>query len=384
MTQQRKLIDLTKSNKSSSTQPKTKATGGLPHRDGPPIPTGKVVYGSNLKEQKLRELGVEDGPLPPNFAEYLAQTIQEEKHLFAEKLNDSMDPGKYSPPAIQQVDLASLPHEKKEEIRGWIERFRKDQQTEKQLNEQIKDALNPGVAEQLKANLRALQKEQSSGLFIDDVSKEKDKEPVKPQDPVAPPVLDPKVGSSGAGGLLPQDHCPRCNHDLTKPDWVEVTDEDRVAHRMALWTADRFRKTISVVDGTMQIGFRSLTNRERQIATTQTLLDQVNAVSENYALPDSRLWGNLFDYRMALSLEYIQNPHSGRTDIPTLEESGVVAPDKKNTALKVYYEGIVEQVLKTEQLARLVGAAYTEFEEVCNKLDAQTYDPKVKSDGSKK
>lgn len=382
MTQPRRILDLRQATKPAPPKPapakpaRTAAanvgewTKAGP-RVGPPIPVGQVVRALSDGEQfVIDSLGIPPGDLPPDLAKELQAVVRGCPELWAEGLPDGVDPNRAPLPPLTEIPLDKLPREKQAKIQDFVQNYRIRLEEERELARTYNPAAPPGVNDAVRLG------KSSPNQFatIEDDLPDKRK-PVAAQPQTSPPPTTTESEPFSAGGDLQLRHCPHCDWDLTKlTDALVLTDTDKLAFKAAMLTGDRYRKSYTLLGGSLVVGFRDLTSAEADLAMRQVTVDTREALGQKDVPEESTLWGNLASYRLVMGLDFIER-EGQRTDIPFIHDPDLQLdpPKAPSTKLVPYHTAIIEMCLPSDSLRAIVGDQYHLFGLYIQKMRASAH-----------
>lgn len=345
---------------------------------GTPLPVGKVMMTPDTRKQ-MEAMGWKDGdPIPVN----LAQKVSEVQARYQEELATARVslPPNHVPPRIKLVDIATLPPEAQRELRDFMaeaaqlgveEQAR--QAAEAQIEGQIPANASPGVVEAIRTSARAAQ--QAGPTAVVAPMRPRPAPSPAPEPAVAPapatPEAAPEEAATVAGGSQAQPtHCPRCQWDMSMAFELTPTEDDRSNFVAALLGTSRFRKMIPLLDGKLQLTFRSLTAREAELLFSQLRTD----IRADLVVTDADYFTKLQVYRMVMGLEKIVSEDRIVAEVPEILTVPFTAEEGKSLLTQMeawFWESAVPQ----EPLRRIVAQHHRAFQRLVETLEAQTSEP---------
>ena len=307
---------------------------------------------TEIEKEGLRQLGIVDDPsaLPSDIAKRISEVVS----------NNAKQPELVAPstplkmPKI--VDFKDLSQERKKEIADSIREALVSSKLEKEQNEaSVSDGppLNPDIFKVPEVIDDLLEKAQAdSNEDNTDGSKK-------------------FVDSSGALSLGEALTCAHCGWDTRKQELTEATSEDKADFVQSILGGIRFKKVYSVFGDQLRITFRTLTSAESDMAYKQLVVDCNNDIQTKILGDTSFYWRTLMAYRCILSVEKLES-NEGITEIPAISEISVDegSYSKPNTKLSAIFDEMVAQVMPTEIVRTTITHLYTEFQSLCEKLQA--------------
>lgn len=328
-------------------KPSSPLPAGLPGMMRP----GTVL--TEMEKEGLKQLGIVDSPenLPSNIADKIDKIVKEASKVEMPKVDKPLhipDP----------VDFSELPAEKKKEIVSFIKEAAEETKRE-QANKPayVDPPLDPKIFKEPEV--------------IDDLISPT-QAPKKEEPPSEEPEVKAKASVSETGLM---NHgpslCPHCGWDTTKSELTEVTDEDKMDFVQSILGGIRFKKSYSVFGGRLTIVFRSLTTAESDMAYKQLIVDAQNDLQSKILSDTSFYWRTLMAYRAMMSIEKIESADNV-VEVPPISEIEVDESEYKrpNTKLFALFDHLIEQLMPTEVMRNTVTHLYTEFNSLCEKLQA--------------
>ena len=190
----------------------------------------------------------------------------------------------------------------------------------------------------------------------------------------------PAGGTDEHGGGAPKlTHCPYCYWDLSVPNVVEVTDDDRTTYITALVLGKLFTKTYMLFDGQLQVTFRCLAVGELDACFRQVYKERVR--EEITSMVD--YWEKVGRYRMCLQLQRLHSPGNFDHDMPdglSLQTNpGAIAywevPADDPEPLRRIEQYVSQNILKSESMFRIVNRLCSEFNRLVARLEVLSQRP---------
>lgn len=318
----------------------------LPVANGFPLPEGKVLNLLPEERKLLDTVGWKEGDPIPNVAAAL-QAVQ------ATMLTEPDYSGIAPLTAPKTVQYEDLPPDKQQEFIRTVKQMQEQGKLLDQLEKQsISDTKVPDLNEQI-ANMRA-GTEQFQVRLDEPTPAQK-----KPD-----PVTEPETMT----GLTVKSPCANCGFSGTLDDVTAVTDDDKFNFLTMLYGGSRFLKTYHLFNDTVQITFKSLTQKELDLTITQASCD-----ARDGKIPDNAEYlRRVYNYEQVLALSKlvingkpIVFPHS-IDDIQVDEpESG----SAWHTKVKTYYEYVMDTHITTSTLLKMLSMAYMRFTGLMGRLE---------------
>jgi hypothetical protein len=316
------------------------------------------VYVSDFTKKTLEQFGWKAGdPIPAELGQVMVQ------------MKEAL-PGPHRPDVL--LDAGALSADQTERITSMLTKAREvgqRKEKERQLDEQTK-TMTPEVAE---AYRKILAEEEAGPQIIDDRNEPPAPPPVEPEpQPVAEPEPEPRLTNSGLG-VLPQPFCPRCGWD-TRQKFESIPDEqDKEKFLVTVLGEKRFTKTYEIFGGKYVITFRTLLADESKLIYRQLLLDQ----QEKRVNSEAEWLGQLFDYRLACSLETIVTKDGQVVaSLPTLSEMPMLVdpqnPLKTNVPKQLE---LLNKAAAQEATRRIIATHLRYFQRLVEALEAMALEP---------
>lgn len=210
-------------------------------------------------------------------------------------------------------------------------------------------------------------------------------ERAKPQQQAPPPAPPPapqhQHSELGVGGVT-LTHCPHCQWDLAVPDVEEPIYADKMSFLHCMIGDKPYVKEIPLFAGAVAITLRTLTTKEIDKVYQQAYKDRQDGKLPN----ELDYWERVNRYRLMLQLQSFRS--TGNTgfnkDLPdgysqatnptatgfwvTAEQEGGMSPEQ--TGLPDIEAWMIDEVLKTEAVFRIVNNACNQFNRLVARLEA--------------
>jgi len=209
--------------------------------------------------------------------------------------------------------------------------------------------------------------------------------PTAPQ-PQPEPIYQPQATSpthsdTGIGGAM-LSYCPHCSWDLSIPDIDEPPAADKQAFLHCLLGETPFVKSYMLFGDNVEVTFRTLTTRELDVIYVQAYADRQTGKLPN----ELDYWERINRYRLMLQLQsfktfgakgfvkdlpdgYSKAANPGCTGTWVNEErEAALLPNE--TGIPVIEQYLVEEVLKTEAVFRVVNNTCNQFNRLAAKMEA--------------
>ena len=305
---------------------------------------------TEFEQEGLKQLGIvsDTSKLPSNIAEKISAAMKD-----AQKPMAMLNAGPLKIP--DPVDFNDIPDEKKKDIADFIKgaaAFKKEVQ-QQQATKTADPPLDPKIFKEPE--------------IIDDLIQPKaETKTYTPQESSA--------DTSADSGLMSKDAiltCPHCGWDTTKADLVEIDADDKLDFVQSILGGIRYKKVYEIFGGRLKVTFRTLTTAESDMAYKQLVVDAQNDVQSKIVGDTSFYWRTLMAYRVAMAVERLESDVN-IVEIPPILE--IEVDDEKyqrpNTKLFALFDDLVEQIIPTELMRNTISHLYTEFQSLCEKLQA--------------
>lgn len=386
------------------TQPRPQPTASiaqLPGENRLPLAAGTSLRLTPYERDGLAKLGwVEGQPVPANLANVIKAEVDAANNI------QGIWPvaADFQAPPMNPVDFESLPDQHRANLAQW---FQEQAKAPRPLTQLDGSPHKPGVAEalalagsmparhaappptidQVRAGLRAAASPIPVARPVGDWQEGPARgEAVPPVNPigqaveqrqqaqataVVAPEPTPEPAPAPATGSVLSD-CKHCGWPADRPSEIDPTPADKYGFlAMVLGGAGRrFYKDVSLFGGAVTVSFRTLTPREANMAWEQIAHD-TRAGRQETGYDRLRL---IQEYRLAMSLSAIETVGAGIVQVP---EAGTLPPRAdgpfaRETALPELVEWIDQALLPNEQVKIAVLKACTQFQLLCDKLEANT------------
>jgi hypothetical protein len=199
--------------------------------------------------------------------------------------------------------------------------------------------------------------------------------------PTPPPVHRHEPTELGVGGVT-LTHCPHCQWDLSIPDMAEPPYADKMSFLHCMIGDKPYLKEIPLFGGAVVVTLRTLTTKEIDRIYGQAYKDRQDGKLPN----ELDYWERINRYRLMLQLQsFRSNGANGFSkDLPdgysqatnptatgfwvTAEQEGNMSPGE--TGLPDIEAWLVDEVLKTEAVFRVVNNACNQFNRLVARLEA--------------
>ena len=343
-------------------------------RDGVlPLAVGSVSMKlTDFEKKQLAKLGWKEGdPLPADLAEDIQRALEEASTPTA--------PVPMSTPRTkipEAVDIGSLPPEKQQQLRDSMQAAKQQAQLFRERKEASLAQAGPGVNEAIDTAMAAGQQGGEGLTIVNDLSSSiggsaQEAQPAQPGPESIPTTEDQ------AGAAPELQNCPHCNWNLNLKDDLPVSDQDKLNYMISVEGGQRFRKTLSLLNGRLVVTFRSLTSRESDMATRQIVVDGQKDLKDQLADSTDTYWRNLMTYRLVMGIESLWSRETGQLEVDEIGNMQIDPADMPfpNTRLNVALPAVTEAVMPTETLRRILGSAYHRFQLLVEKLEVMAPDP---------
>jgi len=197
-------------------------------------------------------------------------------------------------------------------------------------------------------------------------------EPV-PEPETTAQTISPGQSARDAGGAPSPIFCPRCLHDVREPWELVPDDADKQQFMGAILGGTRFTKTIAVMDGQLQITYRSLTSDETDLVFKQLGID----TRQGKILDDGQYFMQLQAYRLVMSVSRFENANNEcLVEIPSIHEIDI--PEEMlghDTRLVPMVDWFNKEAVPHESLRRMVAQHHRLFQRLVETLEVMTAEP---------
>lgn len=372
----------------------------------PMLPTGRVTYGSltPAEREALAAAGLSPDTALPQTQEGLKELREAVAASRAVEVPLPVDPRR-PPLKVETVPLSSLPAEKQAAIAAVVAGITANEQAAAETARQTRTAVarettTPGSSAAAAAAAQAMKTFRDK---LDTVDLRPDPVLVNPaavdaanlqahfeakaaaEAPRAaappPPPTPPAPPASETGAAAPMTECPHCQWSLASPDVVEPKYAEKMAFLQSMLGDKPFVQEAGLFGGQLVATFRTLTIGEMDVVYKQAYRDR------NAGRLDSEIdfWEMVNRYRLMLQLQSVRgaggkllhdlpdayslaaNPNGTATWV-TAEQADAMAPDE--TGLPDIQTYLLDKVLKTETVFRIVNNACRQFNRLVSKLEA--------------
>ena len=321
---------------------------GLPFRM--PLPAGKIVNLTPEEQKALDLVGWKEGEPIPDIHAALQDVLKD-----ISAVPDYSDVKAAEIPPI--VDISTLPAEKQQEL---IANVRIAQQQAKQLQEMEASQVHTSEVSDINDQIAAVRAGNEKYQVVLGKPKEE-----------APEPTSVNANPTSTTGLNIKGPCANCGFNGTEDDVLDITGIDKENFIVMLQTGARFYKTYALYGGSIKITFRSLTQKELDIALTQASCD-----TRDGKIADSAdFFRKEHNYEQAIAIKSIESSQ-GVVVFPELSEVQYdTDPDKPfQTVLSVYSDYVTDQI-KTDSMLRSISTVYMRFKALVARLEANMSNP---------
>ena len=324
------------------------------------------VYVSDFTKKTLEQFGWSAGePIPADLGQVM---LQMKEALPASKRADVL------------IDAALLSEDQIKRIKDMLQTAReigKRKEKERDLDAQTA-SMTPEVAEAYK---KMLAEADNSPQIIDDREQAAAEPTPQPATPPAGPIAveqpiteEAEAGPTSSGlGVIPQPFCARCGWDTRQKFEAIPTEADKEQFLMTVLGESRFTKSYEIFGGKYVVTFRTLLADESKLIYRQLLLDQ----QEKRVNSEAEWFGQLFDYRLACSLETITE-RGGKVvaSLPTLSEMPLLVDPQNPLRTNVPKQlELLNKAAAQEATRRLIATHLRYFQRLVEALEAMALEP---------
>jgi hypothetical protein len=208
-----------------------------------------------------------------------------------------------------------------------------------------------------------------------------------PQAPLAAPKVSPQsppattVPASETGAAAKSSHCTHCGFDQSQPDVPEPPYGEKMAFLQCILGGKSYTQDVSLFGGEVLVTFRTLMTGELDVIYKQAFLDSKNGRLAN----ELDYWEYVNRYRLLLQLQGFRNRSGsvfhdladGYSKETNPHCTGVwVKPENEiklsegQTGLPFIEQYLIENVLPTEMVFRVVNNACRHFNRTVSQLEA--------------
>lgn len=366
-------------------------TGG-----NPPLPIGKAVRVASprltaFERQKLGLIGWQEGmPIPPDAADQIAAAEEAMRQTTEGPLPPPVDPT--TPPiSLKTIDVGDLPPAKQEQVHRELAQAlsagtagRPTPKETSPIREQLKtrgqaveEAVPPAPAvaqKVMQAKPIAMEAEQPRRPAT--------RTSIDPEYEPPPPAAVPEPGASGdldkiadVGATAPLQFCPHCGWDLSIPEIVEPSHDEKMTFLASMLGGQTFSKTFNLLGGQLVIELRTLTTQEIDEIYRQAFRDRENGVIGT----DAEFWERVNRMRLYLQLLAFRSTTRNR-DMPNgfTPESNpnahsfweFPADTLRDQKLPAVEKWLLTNVLTNESINRVLQIHCNRFNRLVSRLEA--------------
>lgn len=197
-------------------------------------------------------------------------------------------------------------------------------------------------------------------------------EDVKYQQEQLKASTEPKAEVPGAGAIAPKTHCQHCGWDQSREDPGPTEEIDKLSFLQAVLGQIPFKKSYDLLNGRLQIVFRTLQSEESDMTFTQIAWD----TGRGEILDEGQYFRTMNDYRMVLSLSEFRSMDGKTFHLPgSIEEWQTEKVPLKATKLVHIVPWMYDNVLKSESVRRAVASCFFRFQRMVEHMEAHFDDP---------
>lgn len=351
---------------------------GLPPGSSLPLPTGKIISAampsgmSAAEREALDAIGwTPDVPIPTHMAEILERE-RVRRVSEAEEIILPVDPNAIPVKPPQTKDFNKLSPEEQKRILNLMRQSydeEKKQYEEKQRLASVSTKNIPGLEQALGQVAAAEAKQQvKQEPIVDDRGAEPKAEEI------------PQATESSTGADVKLSICPHCNWDLQEPDIAEPAYKDKMVFLHALLGQKPYIKEYELFGGHVLATFRTLTTSEIDVIYKQAWRDR----ETQKILTEIDHWERINRYRLFLQLSSLKSSGSdgfsydlpdglSKETNPNCEATWNIGENvlhPMDTPLPLIEEWLVQNVLRTEALFRVVNFQCSQFNRLVARLEA--------------
>ncbi len=354
----------------------------------PPIPEGKIVGAvapsglSPIERQSLEAVGwTEDIPIPENMPELWAALEEEvtRRQQEAQEVILPVDPRtkpiRVDPKQLKDVDPETRARfldlmKTTAEMRSELLKAQQQKEAAAQRAQTV-----PGLGQALQVAQAAAQ---SGATEPDAITDDRGSGTATPPAAAPTPTAAAPPPGPGTGAALQQTECPHCKWPLDQPDVPEPEYVDKMAFTQALLGGKPWAKSYEIFGGQATVTYRALTIREIDAVYAQVYRDRDAGKTPT----DADFYELVNRYRMFLQLQSLRSRGSSGMDCDLPDG---LSPDSNPTATGFWWDKalqpddtplplvqshIVENVLKTEALFRVINMTCRQFNRTAAKMEA--------------
>lgn len=332
-----------------------------PMPGGLPMPAGAVLKLTQTEREQLEALGWKDGDPVPNIADAIA-AIQNDAASYLP------DPNMPQVPMPKEIDIRSLSPERRAALQQEMQKMMADDLRLQQIQaQQLEDPTNPEVNRQIESLLSG----NNEVKLVPPTPRQETSEPAPAGSSASmlqPAAAAPQASLTGADMTV---LCRNCNHVADK-DPIEVTEEDKKAFVLMMITGKPFVKQYDLLNGAVQVIFRSLSRVELDLAVSQTGCD----MRDNLIASANDFLRTNQNYEMAMSLRRIQAGNQTVRDfedsLDTVKWDAPLPGQPLQTVLKTYAPYVMEAV-GSASTYRLISQLYVRFYTLLRRLEENCF-----------
>jgi hypothetical protein len=358
-------------------QPQQVPAGAMPvgGENSLPIPLGApvAVDADSLTEREKKDLesvGWQPGdPIPNNLAELLAELSNS-----ATDVENLPPPADMKTPALEvpkEVDIASLPQDKLQQVKQALEDAKNWDQQRKEQERLTPAESDPSVAEAL----RFSQQEGGTQVEIKNDLPQQTPKPTadkiktqKPYDQNQKTEPQPETPQTSAETKA----CPNCGWDVHNDGVEEVSETDKGAFLAALLGGKPFTKIFELFGGGVQITVRELMPQEVDAIYMRASVELEDEGPMSDPIERRIVFNEIVNrYRLILQIVDIRTSESIKTLPQSLEEWTPEAQSDKerSSMLPEIAKQVHKEVIPTESLVRVVANCVVRFNKIANRLE---------------
>lgn len=327
----------------------------MPGQGTLPLPVGAVIKPERLtpdERQQLEAMGWQPGQaVPANLPELIAQV----QAAAAPQPHES-------PLPLDHPQLPPLESQLKRLDELSVDRQAQLSEAIRLANEQAK-FLEQSAAQQAAIDSASVQQalRGAQGLepmaVIDDLSSGQ-----------AP--ADVSAGPASRAGVVAEERCPNCGHQLANPPASEPTVDEKRAFLQSLLGMGRFYAERVLLGGSVKVRYRSLSSLEADEIYNQIGHD----LRAGKLQGDSAVLLAAADYRFCLSVDAVAVSRGVNVSVPTWDAWSQSAPAEQRQ-LSQYREHVYAKLLPVESLRRVLAREFDAFQRLLSRLEANADNP---------
>ncbi len=387
----------------------------LPGEGRPPM-TQNSVQMTDYTRRQLTAVGWQPGdPIPGDLGQLLTKVRNEiEAERASASLIDNPLAVGYKPVQASFVDIESLPPEKQQEIKQYLQDYKAEVNQRKEA-EQREATIDAAIPANIQGPTRDAMREQmlQGEQAAAERSRQRRGEPAtsyaiddrKPAaTPAGMPVPEGKTfaGTMGVpllaeqfaksqpvaaepapvipaaeplpttGAVHDRTTCQRCAWPLAAEFIVTATSDDKTGFLAAFLGLGCFKKKYILFNGNLEVFFGSLTSED-----TTVVQNQLGAmVRGGQIIGDGEYWANMHEFRLILSLDRLVVGGTETYRKPAVADLQQYAAEEVTPTflpqLRTYF---YEKAAKQESLRRVLGQTHQEFQRLVEYLEVMTSEP---------